>query len=118
MWKPHSLSMNALLVSILEPPGAIGRGVDKGLLAAEHLGDKATGNRSERQAVVRVAEREPEIAVPRRRADYRHHVGRARARAHPGLVVQPLRQRKEIARDRLGAAELHGRADRVARREL
>ena len=68
--------------------------------------------------MVCVSESKPEVLVARRAADYGQHVGRARSRAHPGLGVQPLGQGKEIARDRLGAAELHRRADRVAQREF
>ncbi len=73
---------------------------------------------AEREAVVRVAEGEPEVRVARRRADDRQHVRRAGTRAHPGLGVEPLGEREQVARDRLRAAELHRRADGVAQREL
>src|SRR6185295_16035361 len=92
--------------------------VDEGLLAADYLGDQPPGDRSERQAVVRVTEREPEIAIARRGTDDRHHVRRAGTRAHPGVGIETLAEREELARDRLGAVELHRRLHAVAQREL
>src|SRR5688572_26746753 len=67
---------------------------------------------------MRVTEGEPEIAVPRRLADDRQHIGGAGTRAHPWLGVEPFGEREQVARDRLGAAELDGRLDRIAQREL
>ena len=68
--------------------------------------------------MVRMAEREPQPAVARRRADDRHHVRRAGARAHPGIGVEAIAKRKQLARDRLGAVQLDRRLHSVAQGEL
>src|SRR6185295_10530777 len=39
-------------------------------------------------------------------------------RAHPGVGIETLAEREELARDRLGAVELHRRLHAVAQREF
>jgi hypothetical protein len=65
-----------------------------------------------------MAEGEPELLVPRRAPDDRHHVRRAGPRAHPRIRVEPLGEREELARDGLGAVELDRGFHAVAQREL
>src|SRR2546423_5473003 len=92
--------------------------LDEWPLAAHHLGDHAARDGPERQAVMRVAESEPQPFMPRRGTDHRHHVRRARPRAHPRVAVEPFGEREELARDGLGAVELYRRLHAVAPREL
>src|SRR4051794_23162549 len=68
--------------------------------------------------MVRMAERKPHIGMARRRTNHGEHIGRTRSRSHPRLAVEPLGERKKIARDWLGTTELNRCADRVAPREL
>src|SRR6185503_4253785 len=86
-----------------EALGAVRRRIDEGPLAADELGDEASRHRAEREAVVGMAEGEPELLVPRRAPDNRHHVRRAGPRPHPRIRIEPLGKREELARDGLGA---------------
>ena len=102
----------------LKPVRPVRPHVHRRARARHHLGDQPAGEGAECQAVVGVAEREPEILMFWRGPDDRHHVRRAGARAHPCLGIETFGEREQIAGDRLGAAELHRRADRIAQREL
>ena len=47
---------------------------------------------------MRVADSEPQARLARRAVDHRPRIRKARPRAHPGLVVDALAERKQLAR--------------------
>src|SRR5271156_2846625 len=65
-----------------------------------------------------VTEIEPQALVARRVADHRQHVGQARAAAEPGLGVEPLAYRIEVARERLQSIDMRGGGRVVDAREF
>ena len=101
----------------LEPFRAVGRRIGEWRLAGHHLGQQPAAHGPEREAQVMVAEVEPQPLVLRRAADDGQHVRQARPAPQPRLGLDALAQRKDLARQRLDAGELHRgrRAHRAAR---
>src|SRR5690349_10121620 len=88
------------LIWSTEPFGGKRTWVGKRRLAGHHLREQATGSRTERQAVVLVAEIEPKARVARRLADDGQHVWQTGTRAHPRFSIDRLAQRKQRTRAR------------------
>ena len=102
----------------LESLGAERRGIGERLLSCHHLGQQPPGYRAEREAVMLMAEVEPQARMSRRGPDHRQEVWQARPPPEPGLRVDPLSERKRPARQRLHSVEHGGRRRRVAQREF
>ena len=87
----------AVLRRSVEALGAVGGGVGEGRFAGDHLRQQLAAHRAQGQAVVGVAEVEPQAGVARGRADHRAHVRQARAAAQPGFGVEAFAQGVEAA---------------------
>jgi hypothetical protein len=61
--------------SILESAGGEAQRFGEGLLPGHHLGGQTPGDGSEREAVMGMAEGEPQAPVPLTSADHGNHVG-------------------------------------------
>jgi hypothetical protein len=73
-----------------EPAGGVARRVCEGLLPSHHLGEQPPGGGSEREAVMGMAEGEPQALVPLAFANHRDHVGKTGPPAHPRFGLQPF----------------------------
>src|SRR5208282_718363 len=104
-----------LAMTLLEEPlRAIRRRIAERRHAGHHLGEEPAGRRAERQAPVAVAIGEPEPALARCARDHRAGIGKARARSQPRLRLDRFAERKQFARLRQQAIELHRRRRRIA----
>src|SRR4051794_37919191 len=87
-------------------------------LTGHHLGEQAAGGRAQCQAVMLVAEVEPQPVVARRLADHRKHVRQTGPRAHPWFCLDRISQRKQRPRTRQRALDLDRRRRCVAAGEF
>src|SRR3546814_14857476 len=67
--------------------------------ACHGLGDQLTGFCRSRQAEMPVPECKPQSLVPRAFSDYRQGIGKARAVAHPGLVVCDRSEERRVGKE-------------------
>src|SRR4029079_13388435 len=63
-WQPEPSGESRPLACI-EACGGIWAGIDQWRLPGDHLREQPSGHGSQRESVVRVAEREPQVGVPR-----------------------------------------------------
>src|SRR5215472_13615346 len=92
--------------SVRKSGSSVGRRIGKGRLAGHHLGEQPAADWSQREAVMRVAEGEPQAAMALSRPDYRYHIGEAGTPPQPRRRLQPLPERKQFAGERFVAGEL------------
>src|SRR5580700_8596425 len=89
-----------------EPAGGVARRVGEGLPPSHHLGEQPPGDGAEREAVMGMAEGEPQALVPLAFANHRDHVGKTGPPAHPRFGLQPFGQGKQFAGQRFIARKL------------
>src|SRR6266851_9219703 len=75
---------------IPEAVGDIARRLGERLLPSHHLGEQASGDGSESETVMGMAEGKPQALVPLALANHGYHVGKAGSPAHPGFGLEPF----------------------------
>jgi hypothetical protein len=79
----------------------------KGGFPSHHLGEQPAGDRSQREAVMRVAEDEPQAAMTLASPDHWNHIGKAGTPPDPRCRLQSRAKREQFAGERLVAGKLN-----------